>query len=196
MDITPAEARASLGAIDEAVDAHRRAIDRLAAQIVLVWGVTYCVAPLAMHFWPVPGPFVLNLLVVVAIGYTVMATSRQSPVTGPNVRRSGAVWGIVYGFGTLWFCVLSPWGSPHAHGSWSVSSEQMWAYGVTLAMMVYVVMGLWVGRFYVLLGLAVTATTAFGLFALGDAYWIWCSITGGGAMIAAGLYLRKVSSPS
>jgi len=193
MDITPTNARRSLDAIDQAVTAHRQSIDRQSSHIVLAWGVTYLVAPLCVHFWPQFGMIALNLLVLAAIGLTIYITSRNSPVSGPNVRRFGAVWGIVYGFGSLWFLMLSPLGSRQPNATWFIAPEQMWAYGVTLAMFIYVVMGLWVGRFYVVLGAIVTLATTIGLFCLNEWYWVWCSLTGGGAMIAAGLYLRKAS---
>jgi hypothetical protein len=182
-----------LDAIDQAVATHRRAIDRQASHIVLAWGVTYLVAPLCVHFWPQRGVIALNLLVLAAIGLTIYITSRRSPISGPNVRRYGAIWGIVYGFGALWFSMISPLGSNEPVARFVVTPEQMWAYGVTLAMFIYVVMGLWIGKFYVILGTIVTLATAVGLFCLSDWYWVWCSLTGGGAMIVAGLYLRKAS---
>lgn len=193
MDITPTDARRSLNAIDQAVATHRRAIDRQASHVVLAWGVTYVLAPLCVHFWPELGVIALNLLVLAAIGFTIYVTSRASPISGPNVRRYGAIWGIIYGFGSLWWLILSPLGSNQPITRFIMTPEQMWAYGVTLAMFIYVIMGLWVGRVYIVLGIVVTCVTAVGLFWLGDWYWLWCSLTGGGAMTVAGLYLRRAS---
>jgi hypothetical protein len=193
MDITPTDARRSLNAIDQAVATHRRAIDRQASHILLAWGVTYLVAPLCMHFWLQRGVIPLQLLLTVTIAYTIYCTSRKSPIAGPNVRRFGAVWGIVYGFGALWFFMLAPMSAIVPDSGYMVITRQMWAYGVTLAMVIYVVMGLWVGRFYSILGIVVTSATVVGLFWLGDWYWIWCSLTGGGTMTVAGLYLRRAS---
>ena len=67
----------------------------------------------------------------------------------------------------------------------------MWAYGVSLAMFVYIAMGLWIGRLYVVTGLTVTLLTLFGLLWLGDWYWLWCAITGGGSLLMAGCWLWK-----
>ncbi len=58
-------------------------------------------------------------------------------------------------------------------------------------MFVYVVMGLWVGRLYVVTGILVTLLTLAGLIWLGDWYWLWCSVTAGGLMLSVGIWMRK-----
>lgn len=190
MEITPADARDALSAADDAVRSVKRAIDRQTSRIVLMWGVVYTLAPLSMHIWPVWGIVPQQLLLVGAIGFTIYDAHRNSLISGPNSRRIGGLWWLTFAFGWIWFLILDPvsFRNPAANGM--VILRQMWAYGVSLAMFVYVVMGLWIGRLYVVTGLAVTVFTVAGLIWLGDWYWLWCAITGGGTLLGAGFRLR------
>ena len=63
-----------------------------------------------------------------------------------------------------------------------------------MAMFAYVVGGLWLGRFFVWLGLGVTAVTLVSLFALPDYFWIVMAVIGGGAMLLSGLHMRRTWS--
>jgi hypothetical protein len=55
----------------------------------------------------------------------------------------------------------------------------------------YLVMGLWLGRFFLWLGLLVTATTLVGYYFVSDYFFLWMALTGGGSLIAAGVFIRK-----
>ncbi len=191
MDITPVDAREALSAADDAVLSVKRAVDRQASRIVLVWGVVYVLAPLSMHIWPLWGFIPHQLLLIGAIGVTIYDTMRNSVVSGPTSSRIGGLWWLTFGFGWIWFLILDP--ATFEDGAYDglAIARQMWAYGVSLAMFVYVVMGLWIGRLYVVTGLAVTLFTVVGLVWLEDWYWLWCAITGGGTLLAAGLWLRR-----
>lgn len=191
MNITPVDAREALSAADNAVRSVKQAVVRQSSRIVLVWGFVYVLAPLSMHIWPLWGVIPHQLLLVGTIGYTIYDVKRNSIVSGKNSWRIGGLWWLTFGFGWIWFLILDPVNflDPAANGV--AISRQMWAYGVSLAMFVYVVMGLWIGRLYVVTGLAVTLFTVIGLLWLGDWYWLWCAITGGGTLLATGFWLRR-----
>lgn len=191
MQITPLEAQQSLEAIDEAVLVVKRVIDRQTSRIVLLWGVVYLLGPLAMYFWPTFGIIPQQALLILAISYSIFFTSRNSVVTGATSQRIGALWWLTFGFGAIWFFVLDPTGFAGSHVDGQLIARKMWAYGVSLAMFVYVVMGTWVGTLYVVTGVAVTLFTLAGLLWLGDWYWLWCGLTGGSTLLAAGVYLRR-----
>tara|TARA_B100000676_G_C17671395_1_gene626522 strand:+ start:113 stop:325 length:213 start_codon:yes stop_codon:yes gene_type:complete len=69
----------------------------------------------------------------------------------------------------------------------------MWAYGVTLAMFTYTLMGLWMDRPCLWVPMIVTAAVLIGYFALKDTYWIWCSITNGGPLLWGAFILNRRS---
>lgn len=57
-------------------------------------------------------------------------------------------------------------------------------------MFAYVVMGLWTDRFLMWLGLFVTATALAGYFLVNPYFCLWMAVTGGGALMVTGLYIR------
>ena len=153
--------------------------------------LVYFFAPLSMHLWPLWGFIPQQLLLIGAIAFSIYDARRNSFISGPGSWRIGGLWFLTFAFALIWFLILSPatFQDVKAHGV--EISRQMWAYGVSIAMFVYVVMGLWIGRIYVVTGLMVTLVTLVGLLFLGDWYWLWCAITGGGALLVVGLLLRK-----
>jgi len=198
MNTTPAEAQAALHASQVAIDLADRAEARQASRIVLAWAGAYLLGPLAMHVWPQWGLIPQQLLLVAAIAFTIYDVRTRSLVTGFTGERLGALWGLTFAFGCVWFVINHPLGHqfldigrPDFDGL--RFSRQMWAFGVSLAMFVYVVMGLWVGRAYIITGVAVTALTLVGLLCLDGWYWLWCAATGGGGMLLFGLWLRRRS---
>jgi hypothetical protein len=60
--------------------------------------------------------------------------------------------------------------------------------------MFYAIMGLWRGTRFLVTGVAVTLLTLFGFFYLRDfaLFCYWMAAVGGGALVLAGLWLRKV----
>lgn len=191
MDISSTEARESLSAAEQAVQSVKNAVDRQTSRIVLIWGFVYFFAPLSMHLWPLWGLIPQQLLLVAGIGFTIFDSRQNSFISGPNTWRIGGLWWITFAFGWAWFLILSPATFQDVEANGVAISRQMWAYGVSIAMFVYVVMGLWIGRIYVVTGVTVTVATVVGLLFLGDWYWLWCAITGGGPLLLTGLLLRK-----
>lgn len=191
MNMSPSEARDALSSVEDAVRSVKQAIDRQASRIVLMWGAVYFLAPLSMHFWPLWGIIPQQLLLLGAIAFTVYDTQKNPFISGPSNLRIGGLWWLTFAFGWIWFLILDPISFKNPATDGMMISRQMWAYGVSLAMFVYVVMGLWIGRLYVVTGLAVTLFTLTGLLWLGDWYWLWCAITGGGTLLVAGYLLRR-----
>ena len=168
MNVSPQDALQSLSAADDAVKSMKHAVDRRTSRLILVWGIVYFLAPLAMHFWPLWGLLPQQLLLIAAIGFTIYDGRRNASITGPLSWRIGGLWGITFAFGWIWFLILDPtsFQDPVANGV--EISRRMWAYGVSLAMFVYVIMGLWFGRLYVVTGLVVACSTLIGLLWLVD----------------------------
>ena len=187
---TATDAHEALSVTDEAVLLLKQTVDRQSSRIVLVWGAVYLLAPLAMHFWAYAGFFIQQILLISAIVYTIYDSCRRPSITGPNNWRVAGVWWMTFAFGWAWFLILNPTLFNDVAANGLLIAKQMWAYGVSLAMFVYVLMGLWLGRLYVITGITVTALTVVGLLLLGDWYWLWTGLTGGGTLIIAGLILR------
>lgn len=191
MQISSGEAREALNAAQSAVEAVRRAVDKQTSRIVLIWGVVYFLAPLSMHVWPRWGLIPQQLLLIGAIAFTIYDARRSPLISGPGTWRIGALWWLTFAFGWIWILILDPTAFRDPVHNADAIARQSWAYGVSLAMFVYVVMGLWIGWLYVLIGVTVTVLTLVGLLWLGEWYWLWCAISEGGTLLAAGFWLRR-----
>jgi hypothetical protein len=55
-----------------------------------------------------------------------------------------------------------------------------------------VIAGLWLGRFFMLCGLSVTALSVVGYFFAGEWFDLWMAAANGGGLIACGLALRRM----
>jgi len=73
-----------------------------------------------------------------------------------------------------------------------MSGAQISAFWTTLAMLGYVLAGIWLGRFFITCGIAVTALTLVGYFWLGHWFPLWMAAIEGGALIGGGLWLRRI----
>ena len=66
------------------------------------------------------------------------------------------------------------------------------AFFATVGMFGYVVGGLWLGRFLVILGLVVTVLILVGLYAIPQWFLIWMAFVGGGALVLSGVMVKRL----
>ncbi len=74
---------------------------------------------------------------------------------------------------------------------WPVAPRQMAAFWPTLIMLGFVIAGIWLGRFFIYCGIAVTALTLAGYFWIDAWFPLWMAVVNGGGLIAGGLWLRR-----
>jgi hypothetical protein len=60
-------------------------------------------------------------------------------------------------------------------------------------MFCYVLAGLWLGSFFIAVGVSVTALTVIGYVWTGAWYPLWLAATVGGGLIVSGVWLRRLS---
>jgi hypothetical protein len=58
-------------------------------------------------------------------------------------------------------------------------------------MVIYVIVGLWVGQAFVAIGLSIIALTLICYFYIGDAFDLWMAFVNGGGLILGGLWMRR-----
>jgi hypothetical protein len=192
---TASEARAALADIDRIVERTRQTIAYgNAAPLMIVWGLIWLVGLTASQFDF--GSFHFHRLLwavldLAGIGLSLyLGVYRQSPVKSPHGRRIGLSWLLLAIFSCLWVILLTDW-----HGGELTRDPAVFrrfvAFWSTLAMFAYMVMGLWLGRFYLWLGFAVTLITLAGYWCLPGYFYLWMGVFGGGSLIAAGFYAIK-----
>jgi hypothetical protein len=183
MNISPEEAGATLEDIQRIVARTRRAIvGAHVADHLIVWGIAWVLGFGATHFtnWH-PGWTWLPICAVgaaLSAGIGIRAGRRvESPVGG----QIFCFLLVLVAFAVVWAMILHPFNHRH-----------LGAYIATVFMFAYVAGGIWFGRFFIGLGLGVTAIALAGVWLAPAWLDLFMSVGGGGAMVASGAYIRRV----
>jgi len=194
----PEEARAALAEVDRVLTQTRLAIAQgPSAPLLILWGVIWMIADLTTQFYPPAMQWLWLLLDLVGIfGSWWLATRHRVQVKRPSGWgwRIGAFWGILFFYSSLWLWLLVPGHWPQTAQQWNdfwPMYKRISAYGHTIPMFAYVVGGLWLGRFFVWLGLLVTALVLIGFCYVPDYFFLWLAATGGGSLVISGVFIRK-----
>jgi hypothetical protein len=202
MNITQQEARQSLAQIEDALARTRNAIGQGASGgILILWGVIWALGFSADQFahnwaqnlWPF-------LIATGAAGSWIFGARSRPGIQSSIGARIGLFWLVLFAYAALWFLLLHSESRPGRPGFHFVAlsgldsgpvQQQLGAFFATVPMFAYVVGGLWLGRFFIWLGAGVTVLTVAGYFFVPDWFNLWMAVTGGGSLIAAGLYIRR-----
>ncbi len=182
-------AKEAIEALEAVREVERRTRGAIAAagggQIVTVWGAVWFVGFLSSHF--LGGALLswlwlfLDLVGIVATVWLVSRLGRRvRGAVGPVGSRIGGLWLAIAGYTLLWLVLASP-----------LTGRQIGALSSSAAMLGYVIMGLWLDRVFLWLGLVVTALIVAGYFLFPTIFGIWMALFGGGALIVAGLRIQR-----
>ncbi len=100
---------------------------------------------------------------------------------GPRGRSLVMMGLVIAGYFPAMYAVLGPLSARQANAFGSLA----WAFG-------YMVAGAWVGWRLFGIGVISAAAIVFGYLFIGPHYYLWMAVCGGGALIAGGLWLRRV----
>lgn len=150
--------------------------------VLIMWGVLCAVGYVLSFVRPRWADAVWIAIVVVGLvgGTWLRLRNRRARGARPDNR-------IIYGqmiliaFGFLWSVLLLP-----------MEPRQMGIFWPTLVMFGYTVMGLWLGRFFTVCGLAVTALSVAGYFWIGQWFQLWMAAVMAASLIGGGLWLRRL----
>lgn len=182
MNLSPDEAESALADIDRMVARTRRAVaaGHWAQQLVL-WGVVWMLGFGASQFLRVNEGFIWGPLSLTGAVVSWWIGFRDpKPIRGAVVQRIGLFFLTLAGFAGVWAVILHPFNVQH-----------FGAYVATVFMFAYVVGGIWFGRFFIWLGLGVTAAAVTGVLLLPQWLNLWMALAGGGSLVASGLYIRR-----
>jgi hypothetical protein len=176
------EAATLLDDVERVLARTRRAI--VAAHVAdhfIVWGLAWMVGFGAAYasswhegwIWAVVASSgaVLSTLIGLRSGHSIESRDR---------RRIFWFFAILALFGAVWAVILHPFNARH-----------LGAYIGTVFMFAYVAGGLWFGRFFVMLGLGVTAVALIGVLMLPAHLDLLMAVAGGGALLTSGLHIRR-----
>ncbi len=165
---------------------------RNASPFLLLWGAIWFGANSVVHFTPQQGGLAWMIGVGVGLIGTILLVVQQSrrgawkgelsATESKRIGRRAAFIGI-----TLWayfpamLIILAPHDDMQVNAFISLS----WAF-------IYMVSGAWVGTRMFVTGLITAIAVLVGFFLLKEHYFLWMAFVGGGALMAASLWLRKL----
>lgn len=187
MDISPTEAEEALAAIQTVVHKTQRWISSSGAYaILIIWGLVWLLGFLSSHFLPdvTAGQIWIGLDIVGGIFSAVIGSRMKRRVRSPSAPSSGKRIGWFWLFLFLTCAIAIGIARP--------------ADGKQLAMLIilFVMIG-WMAMSFLLsflsawLGIAILALALIGYYFLGDYFYLWMGILGGGGMIVSGIYIRN-----
>jgi hypothetical protein len=183
MSIDSREASAALSDIKEMVQRVRQSrIYDIASQIMIASGMLVVAGNLINFVSPRQGAYIwisINILNVLVAAIIAMHGARR---TGTHAfdHRVFAAFALFYAFGILCCSVLGHFGPREQGAFWPI-----------YFMLFYCIAGLWFGRAFIAIGLAITALTLIGYAFIGGAsFLLWMALVNGGGLILSGLWMR------
>jgi len=177
------QASEALSQIDDIVRRVRQSrIYDIASQIMIAAGVLVLAGNIANYAVPRYTPHIwigINMLNVAAAAVISVVGYRRTGVRAFDFRVLVAFL-LFYGFGILCMAVLGRFGP-----------REMIAFWPIYFMLFYVLAGLWFGRAFIVIGVAIAALTLAGYFFItGFAYLLWMAVVNGGGLILSGFWMR------
>jgi hypothetical protein len=184
MSIDSRQASAALSDIDEMVRRLRQSrIYDIASQIMIASGALVLAGDLANFAAPRRGVYVwiaVNILNIAVAAVIAKRAARKNGVHAFDFRVFGA-FALFYAFGLFCTGVLGHFGPREQGAFWPI-----------YFMLFYGIAGLWFGRAFIAIGVAITVLTLIGYgFVEGASFLLWMAAVNGGGLILSGLWMRR-----
>ena len=179
MTLTPRDAGAALRDIEAAQARSSTLRDyQRAAPNFLIWGIIWAVGYGLSDPFPRHAGSIWAVLVPIGLAAGFFAARGGKPMFA---WRCGAVALAMLAFFVAAFFVMAP-----------VSGKQIAAFIPLFVALAYVLCGVFRGPRYAVAGIVVAAATLVGFVWLQQHFFLWMAIVGGGALMLAGFWLRRV----
>ena len=184
-DIGPKEAVAALNDIEQIVARVRQSrIYDLASLIMIVSGVLVLAGNVANFLMPRQSGYIwitVNVLSVASFAALSTMGGKQVGIR-PFDFRILAAFLLFYAFGIFCSGILGHF-----------EPREMGAFWPIYFMLFYCMAGLWFGRAFIAIGLAIIVLTLIGYFFVeGFAFLLWMAAVNGGGLILSGLWMRRI----
>jgi hypothetical protein len=182
-NIDAKEAASALSDIEQIVHRVRQStIYNLASLMLIWWGALILVGNIATYLWPRNGGYIWIAVNVVGLAGTFAIgayNSRRRNARSFDFRMVAAIV-LFFAFGILWSIMLGHF-----------TPRQLGVFWPTYFMMIYTIVGLWVGAAFAAIGLGITALTLIGYFFVGAWFDLWMAVVNGGGLMLGGLWMRR-----
>ena len=177
------EAASALSDIDDIARRVRQStIYQIAGLMLLAWGSLVFAGNIASYLWPAKAGYIwIAVNVAGFVGSCIIGVlERRRSRMRRFDSRSVAAFVLFFAFGILWSIGLGQYGP-----------RELGVFWPTYFMMVYTIVGLWVGPAFVTIGLGITALTLIGYFFVHDWLDLWMAAVNGGGLVLGGLWMRR-----
>jgi len=182
-DIDPQEAASALSDIDSIARRVRQStMYQLSSLLTIFWGVLVVAGNIASFLMPRSAGLIwLGVYAVgIAGSFAISAAGySRTRVRSVDVRMLLAYL-LLIAFG-MFCCWLGHFNAARQIGTF-------WA---IYFMLVYTIVGLWVGYTFVAIGVSITVLTLVGFFFAGAWFEPWMAVVNGGGLILGGLWMRR-----
>lgn len=194
--VSRAEALAALADVDTVIAQTRTAIAHGAAgPILILWGCIWAAADATIQFYPPAMQWIWFALDIFGVAATFWLVGRRRV----QVKQSGrwrymAFWLVLFFYAFLWMFLLLGKDLGKTDGTWvevEPTYRKMASYWHTVPMFAYVIIGMWLGRFLIWIGVVVTMLVIAGLWVAPHYYYLWLAVTCGGALALSGVFINK-----
>jgi hypothetical protein len=154
---------------------------RQASVAMILWGIVVAIGYALSYAFPAEaGRIWLSLDVVGFVAMIVLLRSSLGEDHGQIEWRLVSAIALFYAFGFLWSSFLGRFGAREIAAFWP-----------TLIMFGYTVAGLWLGRAFIFIGVALTALTLVGYLSTGPWFNLYLAVVNGGGLILCGIWMRR-----
>jgi hypothetical protein len=181
--IDPKEAASALSDIDSIARRVRQStMYQLSSLLTMLWGVLVFAGNIASFLAPRSAGLIW--LGVYAVGIAGSFAISAAGYSRNRVRsvdiRTLLAYLLLIAFG-MFCCWL-------AHFT---AARQIGTFWAIYFMLVYTIVGLWLGSAFVAIGVSITALTLIGYFFVGDWFEPWMAVVNGGGLVLGGLWMRR-----
>jgi hypothetical protein len=181
--IDPKEAASALSDIDSVARRVRQStLYQLSSLLTMLWGVLVFAGNIASFLAPrSAGVIWLGVYAVGIAGSFVISAAGYSRTRVRSVDiRMLLAYLLFIAFG-MFCCWLGHF----------TAARQIGTFWAIYFMLVYTIVGLWVGNTFVAIGVSITALTLIGYFFVGDWFEPWMAVVNGGGLVLGGLWMRR-----
>jgi hypothetical protein len=181
MNIGPTEAAAALLDIESITRKVKQSCwYQLSSTMMMLWGFLVALGFAASQFAPAYWQLVWLTVDGIGIVATLALKAYDGRTRGQRFDPRVAIAIVLFlGFGLLWTRLWGRFGIREANAFWP-----------TLFMFGYAVAGLWLGRAFVVIGLAITVLVVAGYLWIGSWFDLYLALVAGGGLILCGLWMR------
>lgn len=186
MTLDPNDAALSLRDVDDVQRRMRESIVYAVSGLCLIlWGVLTTCGYVYSHFNPQRALWAWIGIAVAGFAGTFLILYLRARRRGGGSRdwRLMQAQLVLAVFGVLCVQVLGPF-----------TPRQLNAFWPLVVMLGFVLGGLWLGRFFILLGVTGAGLVVSGFLALGPWFTLWMAAVQGITLVLAGLWLRRIGT--